>query len=320
MIRNSRKKILITGCSGFLASHLLDALEKNSPHVLSGITEVPDFQSSRLKVFTVDLRDRDLVFSAIEEIQPDLVFHLAAISNVGFSWKNQDLTYKVNFLGSSNLIEAVSQFAPSCRILLMSSAELYGNLKEGAYSEADVICSPRNPYSLSKIAMELVGELYMHAGNMDIIKVRAFNFTGPGQAPQFVAPDFSRQIARIEAGLKEPVLRVGNLSAVRDFSDVRDIARYLAVLAEKGESGKVYNLCSGGSCSIQDILDILLDFATKDITVEVDPKKLRPVDVPFLWGDNSLIKDKFNLTPDYDIRHTLLDLLNDWRKKVGRDG
>lgn len=309
-------KVLIIGCSGFLGSHLTDALEKEKNIVLSGITEVTDFTSTRLRVYHVDIRDRQKVFKAVESIQPDLTFHLAAVANVGFSWKHQQLTYQINFIGSSNILEAISKISPHSRILLMSSAELYGDCKDKACKETLPLSSPRNPYSLSKYAMEMVGNLYRETENMNILTIRSFNFTGPGQSNQFVASDFSHQIAEIEKGKREPVIRVGNLSAIRDVSDVRDIARYLTVIARQGENSGIYNLCSGKTYSIKDILDMLLSFSTKEIKVVVDEKKFRPVDIPKLWGDSSLLQEKFNLEPQYEIKQTLLDLLNYWRERV----
>ncbi len=311
------KKVLITGCSGFLAAHLMDALLKEKHPIISGITEVPNYQSPRMTVYHVDLSQRDKVFDAIKTIRPDMVFHLAAIANVGFSWAHQELTYQVNFIGTSNLLEALYEFSPTCRILLMSSAELYGNAKLTPYNESDPIAPPMNPYALSKLAMEMLGDLYAKAMKMDIIKIRAFNFTGPAQDRKFMASDFSSQIAEIEKGLREPVIRTGNLSAVRDISDVRDIARYLTVIANKGQSCSVYNLCSGFSYAIQQILDMLLSFSTQKIAITVDSDKIRPSDVPVLSGDNTLIQRTFQLEPEYQIQQTLLDLLNYWREQLG---
>jgi GDP-4-dehydro-6-deoxy-D-mannose reductase len=310
------KKILITGCSGFLGSHLIDTLEKEKDLILSGITEVTDYNSSQLKVYHVDIRDRQKVFEAVEHIQPELVFHLAAIANVFFAWKHQQMTYQVNFIGSSNILEAISEISPHSRVLLMSSAELYGNCRGKPCKETDLVSSPGNPYSLSKYAMEMLGNLYRQAKHMDIVTVRSFNFTGPGQSIQFVASDFSYQIAEIEKGKREPIIRVGKLSALRDVSDVRDIARYLTIIARQGENGGIYNLCSGKFYSIKDILDMLLSFSTKEIKIIVDEEKFRLVDIPKLWGDPSLIKEKFNLEPQYEIKQTLLDLLNYWRERV----
>lgn len=314
------KNILITGCSGFLGSHLIDCFEKEyrikGALKLAGITEIIEYSSPRLDVYHVDLRDRQKVFEAVEAIKPDLTFHLAAVANVGYSWKHQKLTYEVNFIGTSNLLEAVSEISPDSRVLLMSSAELYGGCSAKPCNETTPIVNPKNPYSLSKVAMEMVGELYIKAFNLEVIRVRSFNFTGPRQSKQFMASDFSYQIAKIELGKQDPVIRVGNLSVIRDISDVRDIARYLTVIAEKGENGNIYNLCSGKTYSIQDILEILISLSFKKIEVIVDESKLRPVDVQKLWGDNSLIKHRFNLSPEYEIKQTLSDLLNYWRERV----
>lgn len=308
-------KILISGCSGFLGSHLTDAWEKEDNIVLTGITEETDFISSRLSVYHVDIRDRQKVFEAVEAIQPDLTLHLAAVANVGFSWTHQQLTYQINFIGSSNIIEAISTFSPHSRIILMSSAELYGDCKDKACNETTPLSPPRNPYSLSKYAMEMVGNLYRHSKGMDIVTLRSFNFTGPRQGSQFVASDFSHQIAEIESGKREPVIRVGNLSAIRDISDVRDISRYITVIARHGEDGGIYNLCSGNTYSIKDVLYTLLSFSTKKIEVVVDKERLRPVDIPKLWGNPALIQKKFNLNPEYQIKQTLQDLLDYWRKE-----
>ena len=292
------KKILITGCSGFLGTYLSGVLKENNNNVLYGITEVSGYKADNMDVFTVDIREREEVFRVVEEVKPDFTFHLAAISNVGFSWRNQKLTYEVNFIGSSNLVEALSFFSPGSRIILMSTAEISDKI---------------SPYSLSKAAMEMMGDLYINSKNMDIIKIRSFNFTGPGQDRQFVASDFAFQISEIEKGNKKPVIEVGNLSAVRDFSDVRDISRYLRTISYMGDRGDTYLLCSGKSFSIKEILDILLSLSEKKIKVVVDKNKFRPVDAPVLEGDNSVLKNKFNLKPRYDMKQTLLDLLNYWR-------
>ncbi|MCK4766127.1 MAG: GDP-mannose 4,6-dehydratase [Candidatus Aminicenantes bacterium] len=308
------KRILITGCSGFLASYLTGLLQEEGKNELFGITEVPDFRSHRLEVFNIDIRDRDRFFLLVEKINPDIIFHLAAVTNVGFAWRNQLLTYEVNFIGSVNLMEAVTRFSPGARLILMSSAEVYGNTGKKLIDESTP-ASVRNPYSLSKYAMEMAADLYITAENLDVIKVRSFNFTGPGQDKKFVSSNFSYQIAAIERGEKEPQIKVGNLSAVRDFSDVRDTVRYLKAIAEKGDRGGVYNLCSGQTYPIEEILHKLLSFSEKEIEVVVEKERLRPVDIPELAGDCSLIREKFDLRPRYSIDQTLLDLLNYWRAR-----
>jgi GDP-4-dehydro-6-deoxy-D-mannose reductase len=197
----------------------------------------------------------------------------------------------------------------------MSSAEIYGKNSGNPISESDTIVGS-SPYSLSKIAMEMVGDLYHKAYQTDVIKVRSFNFIGPGQNTSFVTPYFASEIVSIEkSGIKNPVLNVGNLSAVRDFSDVRDTAWYLVSLMRQGKSGEVYNICSGKPYSIREILDKLLSLSSRKIEVKVDRKKLRPLDIPILHGDNSKIVNNFGLSPQYSIQKTLSDLLMYWRQK-----
>lgn len=331
--RPNMKKILLTGCSGFLGSFmdqkLLEVRERAEPFLekvpggrrqidVHGITEVAGYESPGITVHHVDIRDREKVFSSVDSIKPDVTFHLAAVANVGYSWKNQASTYEINFIGSSNLLEALAEFSPGSRVLLMSTAELYGKSQKDAMDE-DTPTAARNPYALSKMAMEMLGDLYLDSKRLDIIKLRSFNFTGPGQDRKFVASDFSFQIAEIEKGKREPVIRVGNLSAIRDISDVRDITRYLNVIAEKGEPGGIYNLCSGRAYSIRELLDILLSLATVKIEVVVDKDKFRPIDVPRLIGDNRRIREAFGLYPKYSIERTLADLLNYWRQRVGEN-
>ena len=306
-------RILVTGCSGFLASHLLKRLQREPRNKVFGITEVPGFTYPDVEVFQVDIRRRDDIAQMLDIVRPDVTYHLAAVTSVGYAWKNPEVTYEVNFLGTSNLLEALQASAPDSRLLLMSSAEVYrigggGPLRE----DSPVAC--QNPYALSKMAMEMLGDLYGRAFAMRVCKVRAFNFTGPGQDRKFVAADFANQIARIERGELPAVIRVGNLDAVRDFSDVRDVARYVQVIGGKGEGGEIFNVCSGRAYSIRQLLDILLDQARVPIRVEVDPAKFRPLDNPVLKGDPERIRRRFGLDPEYAIERTLGDLLDYWRE------
>ena len=306
-------RILLTGCSGFLASHLLKLLQREDRNKIFGITEVPGFSYPDVEVFQVDIRRREDIAHVLGIIRPDVTFHLAAVANVGFAWKNPQLTYDVNFMGTSNLLEALQASAPGSRLLLMSSAEVYQTGSDAPIAEnSPTVC--QNPYALSKLAMEMLGDLYWRAFAMNVCKIRAFNFTGPGQDVKFVASDFANQIAMIERGERPPVLRVGNLAAVRDFSDVRDVARYLQVISGKSAGGEVFNLCSGRAYSIRQVLDILLAQARVQIRVEVDANKFRPLDNPQILGDCRLIKSRFGLIPEFTLEKTLLDLLDHWRE------
>ena len=197
----------------------------------------------------------------------------------------------------------------------MSSAEVY-KAEVGKRITENSSIEIKNPYALSKYAMEMVGKLYEKIYGMNVLIVRSFNFTGPGQSRAFVISDFSYQIAAIEKNLSAPIIRVGNLSVRRDFSDVRDIASYLNTVMEHGAQGEIYNLCSGNSYSINELLELLLGISKKRIKIEVDKDKLRVSDSPVLSCDNRLIKSKFNLKPKYSIERTLEDSLNFWRKKL----
>jgi len=306
--------ILISGCSGFLAQHLCGRLLRQDGRSLHGITEVSDYSHPTMAVHRVDLRDADAVRRTVRAIKPAWTFHLAAISNVAFAWKNQALTYEVNIIGSANLLEALAAESPSSRVILMSSGEIYRHVPGRANPE-DAPLSPTNPYALSKWAMEMLAAFYP-PGRLQIMTIRGFNFTGPGQDRKFVTSDFAAQIAEIEKGRRKPPLRVGNLAAVRDFSDVRDIARYLETIAERGDPGEVYNLCSGKRFAVADILKRLLSLASVPIEVIQDPEKFRPVDMPEVAGDCRLIQSRFGLFPEIPMERTLLDLLNDWRERI----
>jgi GDP-4-dehydro-6-deoxy-D-mannose reductase len=304
-------RILVTGCSGFLASHLLKLLQLEPCNKIFGITEVPGFIYPDVEVFQVDIRRRGDIAQMMEIIRPDITFHLAAVASVGFAWKNPELTYDVNFMGTSNLLEALQASSPGSRLLLMSSAEIYQPNERPISEKSPIVC--QNPYAVSKLAMEMLGDLYWRAFGMNVCKIRAFNFTGPGQDRKFVAADFASQIARIEKGELPPVIHVGNLEAFRDFSDVRDVARCVQSVGDGARGGEVFNVCSGRVYSIRQILDILLAQAKKPIRVEVDPDRFRPLDNPVISGDCSLIRGRFGICPEYAIERTLGDLLDYWR-------
>jgi GDP-4-dehydro-6-deoxy-D-mannose reductase len=309
-------KILVTGCSGFLASHLLKLLPQDGKNRIFGLTEVPGFSYPQVEVCQADIRCRDDMLHLLAAIRPAVIYHLAAVTNVGFAWKNPSLTYEVNFIGSSNLLEAILPVSPRARVVLMSSAEVYRGSGNIPLNE-DSLTQTQNPYALSKLAMEMIGDLYWKSYGLNVCKLRAFNFTGPGQDSKFVASDFACQVAAIEKGKQEAVIRVGNLAAVRDFSDVRDVARYVRVIGLQGKGGDVYNLCSGRSYSIKNILDVLLSLAGKPIRVEVDAGKFRPLDNPQINGDPARIQNEFGLQPEIAMKKTLLDLLDYWREFQG---
>jgi len=308
------KRILITGCAGFLAGHLLQRLRRDPENQFFGISDIPSDPGPDIQVFKADIRDPKAIQSIMDTVRPDLLFHFAAVTNVAISWRNPRLTYEVNYLGTSNLLDALQKVNPRCRVLAMGSAEIYRNSTHPLDETAEIQCS--NPYALSKYAMEMLIELHMNAFHLQAVVVRSFNFTGPGQERRFVASDFAAQIAAIEKGNQEPLLRVGNLEAIRDFSDVRDIARYIEILNSQAQPGSTYNLCSGNGHSIRQILDILLSLARVPIRVEVDADRFRPLDNPFMRGDCSRLRRDFRLESEFAIEQTLGDLLEYWRKRT----
>jgi len=313
---SNKKRIFITGASGFLASHLIANL--SNQHVeLFGISDLlPEEEvKDKLTDFTVlDIREKRRLKEHISKIRPSIVFHLAALTNVAISWQHPALTYEINLGGSSNIIEALSANPDSCKIVLLSTAELYGFQPDALREDSPL--SSRSPYALSKWAMEKLPLLFLHHPHLTFLTIRAFNFTGPGQSANFVASDFARQIARIELGLAKPEIEVGNLSAERDFSDVRDISRYIWELSmDQRTMSDTINLCSGCAFSIQKILDQLLSYSKQKIQINIDPQRFRPVDNPVMLGDNARLSTVYGLRPQYQIETTLKDLLEYWRTK-----
>jgi len=265
----------------------------------------------------LDIRSEEKVLDAIKTTHPDWIFHLAAISNVRHSWEKKRETMETNLMGTFYLFEGLRKFASQAKILFISSSDVYGILSptEKALKEEDSF-HVVNPYAFTKVSGEILSKFYAEIENLDIIIVRSFPHTGPGQGPDFVCSDWASQIAQIEKGLAKPVIEVGNLSVKRDFTDVRDVVRAYALLMEKGRKGEVYNICSGNAVSLREILDLLLSFSSLKIEVHVDSSKLRKADIPLLLGENQKIKQETSWEPEISLKQSLHDLLEYWRKKV----
>jgi len=268
-------RVLVTGVSGFLGPHLARHLAARGAEVagthLDSAPAMPGVCLHR-----ADLLDADALGAAVAAARPEVVVHLAGLSHVGESWQRPGEYFRVNVLGTENVLRA----AAGRRVLVASSAEVYGPVPEAEQPIAEERpLDPRNPYALTKAAAE---RLALQAG---AIVVRTFNLVGPGQAPSFALPSFAAQLAAIARDRREPVLRVGNLSARRDFVHVADAAEAYRLLAASGRPGAVYNLASGRSCSIAEALDRLRAVSGVDARVETDPARLRPVDLPLSCGD-----------------------------------
>lgn len=314
-------KALITGIAGFAGSHLTEYL-LSQEHEVSGIVlpgepvENLSHLLNRITLFEGDLLRPDTLEAALSKVRPDWVFHLAALSSTGSSWKNPALTFEVNVIGGIRLLEACVPFKDQLRVILISSAEIYGGGGSSGVLTEDSPFMPRNPYAVSKLALDLSAEQMARANELQLIRLRPMNHTGPRQAPGFSIVDFAMQIAEIEAGKKDPVLKVGNLNSYRDFSDVRDIARAYTLAAERGLSGEAYLICTGKSNLIRDMLDTLLSFSKVSITVEKDPAKFRPVDSNTFSASPSKFTEATGWRPEIPLEQTLRDTLEYWRVKT----
>ncbi|MGH7245773.1 MAG: GDP-mannose 4,6-dehydratase [Candidatus Levyibacteriota bacterium] len=314
-------KIFITGITGFAGSHLAQYLLSQKTHTVSGtyLTEsslatVSEFRDD-LQLISLNLLDGNAVSETIEKEKPDVIFHLAALTSPSDSFTNPSETMTNNITAQVNLLEAVKHVdLQKTKILIVSSAEVYGLVeKENLPIDEETPFRPTNPYAVSKLAQDFLGLQYFLSHKLSIIRVRPFNHIGPRQSPSFVVSAFAKKIAEIEKKIKEPVLTVGNLEAKRDFTDVRDMVQAYDVLMQKGTIGDVYNIGSGKSYKIKDILDMLLSFSSVKISVQEDPVLLRPLDNPELVSDNSKIQAATGWQPTIAIEKTLQDTLEYWR-------
>jgi GDP-4-dehydro-6-deoxy-D-mannose reductase len=265
-----------------------------------------------------DLTDYAYALELLGEIRPDYLFHLAAQASVRRSWENPAATLITNITIQLHLLQAIIELGIAPRILVIGSADEYGAVRpdEIPISENTPL-RPLNPYAVSKVTQDFMAYQYFLSHDLHIVRLRPFNHFGPRQRPGFVVPDFAKQIATIEAGLQEPVIRVGNLDAHRDFSDVRDIVRGYYLALAKGHAGQVYNLGSSHSYSIQDVLDKLIAMSRVSVRVEKDPSLVRPADIPMVSCDSSRFQRDTGWEPTYDIDQTLGDVLDEWRLRVG---
>lgn len=308
-----RGPLLVTGATGFAGSHLLDRLLAAGEAVAAWAGprgRAGEGDDRRVRWQTVDILDRAAVAGAIRRLKPRVVFHLAGLPHVGESWQQADRALQVNALGTHHLLDAVEQEAPGCRVVVAGSALVYRPSDRALSEEAPL--APADPYGVSKLAQEML------AGRAaaDVVRTRPFNHAGPRQSDAFVTSSFARQIAEIEAGLREPTLLVGNLEARRDIMDVRDTARAYEALAARGRSGAVYNICSGVAYRVGDLLERLLGLARTRVSVRQDPARLRPSDNPVVLGDHSRLTADTGWQPEIPVETTLADLLAWWRPRV----
>ena len=311
---------LITGAGGFAGSHLAEQLLRESDHTVwgCGLAPEPKLTAERQLYYRrLDLTDAAATSDFIAEIHPERIYHLAGQPAVHASWVDPWGNFEGNVLAALNVLDAVWQRNLDCRIMVVTSMEVYGEVSpEDMPVSEEHRFRPNSPYSASKAAADLLAQAYHLSHGLDIVRVRPLNHIGPGQSDQFVATAFARQLVHIEAGLQSPVIRVGNLSARRDFTDVRDMTRAYALALEHCESGRAYNIASGTVRSVQQLLDMLLELSHAHVTVEVDPERVRASGTPALVADCTRFRACTGWQPKIPFGQTLSDLLDYERDRL----
>lgn len=318
-------KALITGITGFAGSHLAEFILSERPETEVFGTyrwrsrmENIDQLDGKIRLLEADLRDYSSVHRVVERCRPDVIFHLAAQSFVPSSWNAPNETLITNIASQTNLFEAILSLRLDPVVQIACSSEEYGLVlpDEVPITEGNPL-RPLSPYAVSKVGQDMLAYQYFQSYGLKTVRTRGFNHTGPRRGDVFVTSNFAKQIASIEAGIQRPVIRVGNLEAVRDFTDVRDMVRAYWLAVENGRPGEVYNIATGRGISIRDLLDKLLALSPAEVRVEVDPERLRPSDVEILVGDSSKFRGDTGWKPEIPLEKTLHDLLEFWRRRVG---
>ena len=295
-------RVLVTGARGFVGRYLVEHLETAGAEVTGWGRD------------HVDLLDRRAVSRAMADLRPSVVYHCAGAAHVGQSFSNVAETFAANVLGTHHVLDALRNAGVRARVLITGSSLVYRQ-SDRALKEEDPT-GPATPYAVSKLAQEMLGQRGIKEDRQQVLLTRPFNHIGPRQDPTYAAPSFAQQIAMIEKGRMRPEITVGNLDASRDLHDVRDTIRAYATIVERGEPGRIYNVCAGQAFKIRDVLDRLLAMSKVPVTVTVDPARYRPSDNLVLWGDRSRIERELGWKPEIPLDQTLSDLLDYWRKEV----
>jgi GDP-4-dehydro-6-deoxy-D-mannose reductase len=313
-------RALITGIAGFVGAHLAEAIQAETNWEVWGVVIGSVERASAIsgaRILTADLREPEQARVLVEAAQPDWLFHLAAQAYVPQSWADPWDTYETNIRSQLNLLDSLGRLGSAARVLVVSSNEVYGYARaEDLPLAENAPLRPNSPYAVSKLAQDFMGLQYFLDRKMPVIRVRPFNHIGPRQNERFVAPSFARQIVEIERGRREPVLRLGNMSAQRDFTDVRDMVRAYILAIQHGEPGDVYNIGSGRARSVREMLDIMLSNTSAMIAEETDLAKFRPSDTPISYADPSKFQRQTGWEPRLSFEQTCVDILNDWRARI----
>ncbi len=316
-------KVLITGAAGFVGGHLVEFLRAEQPETeVFGLVRphgsVPAGPGAGVRVIEADLNDAASLEAALDVVSPDRIVHLAGQSSVHQSWLDPGGTLRANVLGVVHLLDAVRRHSLAPTVLVVGSAEEYGMVEASDLPlREDAPLRPASPYAVSKVAQGLVALQYASPTGIRIVRTRTFHHTGPGRGEAFAESSFAKQIAEIEAGLRPPVLQVGNLDAVRDYTDVRDVVRAYWALVERGAPGEVYNVCSGRGLRIGELLQTLVGMSRSSVEVRVDAERLRPADVAALVGDPRRLREATGWQARIPLADSLRDLLEDWRQRAG---
>lgn len=322
MSKSTKKRALITGITGFAGSHLAELLLKEHFDVYGTTrprskTEHIDHIQDKLRLYDADLVDSHSINTVLNDVKPEYIFHLAAQAFVPSSWSSPATTMEANVIGTIHLFEAVRRAKIEPVIQIACSSEEYGlvHKNETPIKETNEL-RPLSTYAVSKVAMDYLGYQYFKSYGMKIIRTRGFNHTGPRQGDVYVCSTFAKQIALIEAGKRDPVLKVGNLDSYRDFTDVRDMVRAYALSMDACEPGVEYNICSETTWQIKKVLDLLMSMSKVKVTTQEDPERMRPSDVELLLGDSSKFREKTGWKAEIPFEKTMEDLLNYWRERV----
>jgi len=314
-------RAFITGIGGFAGSHLTDLLLREGVDV-HGTTILEteanlEHCADRVTLHRCNLAEMDQVAEALSAAKPDWIVHLAALSFVPSAEKGPQTAILSNILGSANLLEGIKNYCPDAKALMISSSAIYGHVAVGDLPIKETgRPKPDSIYGITKTTQELLTQLYFNKQNVHAVNLRPFNHVGPRQSPDFVTPNFARQIALIEKGKQEPVIHVGDLSAERDFTDVRDIAQAYYLAAQHCVPGETYNICTGDVISMRRLLDMLIELAEVEVRVEIDPERMRPSDLPILTGDVTKFKQATGWEPTVPLEQSLRDVIEHWRERV----
>lgn len=311
-------RTLITGTTGFIGSHLAEfVLDKgaevhgtyiNEPEIIN-VKSIKD----KINLIKLDVRNEEKVKQAVKDIEPEVIYHLAAQSFPTVSWEKPKETLDTNILGTCYIFEALKALNLDSKIIVACSSAEYGLVSEDEVPvKEDHPLLPLHPYGVSKVAQDLLAYQYFQNFGMKSYRVRIFNTTGPKKTND-VCSDFTKQIASIENGLTENTMYIGNLESKRDISDVADVVRAFWLVSEKGKTGEVYNICSSKAYKIEHLLHMMLKLSTADIRVITDPNKIRPSDEPIIMGDNSKVREDCGWEPQIPIEETLRKMLDYWR-------